>query len=105
METPVIIAVVAVVLVLIAVLGFVAPRRRRRPPEVAQAPAPSVTAEPAPAVEVDEAPPATPVLEAPEPTAGRLVRLRARLVRSQSLLGKGLLSLLSRDHLDEDAWE
>jgi fused signal recognition particle receptor len=46
-----------------------------------------------------------PVIEAPEPTAGRLVRLRARLSRSQNLLGKSLLSVLSRDHLDEDAWE
>jgi fused signal recognition particle receptor len=46
-----------------------------------------------------------PVLEAPEPTAGRLVRLRARLSRSQGLLGRGLLNVLSRDHLDEDAWE
>ncbi|MEU1771489.1 signal recognition particle-docking protein FtsY [Streptomyces sp. NPDC012842] len=44
-------------------------------------------------------------LEVPEPTAGRLVRLRARLARSQNSLGKGLLSLLSRDNLDEDTWE
>ena len=40
-----------------------------------------------------------------EPTAGRLVRLRARLARSESLLGRGLLALLSRDTLDEDVWE
>jgi len=46
-----------------------------------------------------------PALDVPEPTAGRLVRLRARLSRSQSTLGRGLLSLLSRDRLDEDAWE
>jgi len=46
-----------------------------------------------------------PELEVPEPTAGRLVRLRARLARSQSTLGRGLLSVLSREHLDEDAWE
>ncbi|MBX6357699.1 MAG: signal recognition particle-docking protein FtsY, partial [Micromonosporaceae bacterium] len=61
-------------------------------------PVPPVAVEP-PVVEP------APVLEAPEPTAGRLVRLRARLARSQSLLGRGLLSVLSRDHLDEDAWE
>ncbi|MGP4045295.1 signal recognition particle-docking protein FtsY [Streptomyces sp. 2A115] len=48
-----------------------------------------------------EAPP----IEVPEPTAGRLVRLRARLSRSQSALGQGLLTLLSREHLDEDTWE
>ncbi|MGC5344509.1 signal recognition particle-docking protein FtsY [Streptomyces sp. DT24] len=45
------------------------------------------------------------VLDVPEPTAGRLVRLRARLARSQNSLGKGLLTLLSREHLDEDTWE
>lgn len=46
-----------------------------------------------------------PPLEVPEPTAGRLVRLRSRLARSQNAFGKGLLGLLARDHLDEDAWE
>ncbi|GES32007.1 signal recognition particle-docking protein FtsY [Streptomyces angustmyceticus] len=49
--------------------------------------------------------PAAPEIEVPEPTAGRLVRLRARLSRSQNALGKGLLTLLSREHLDEDTWE
>jgi fused signal recognition particle receptor len=56
---------------------------------------------------VEEVPvePAAPAIEVPEPTAGRLVRLRARLSRSQNALGKGLLTLLSREHLDEDTWE
>ncbi|MFF0447102.1 signal recognition particle-docking protein FtsY [Streptomyces sp. NPDC004609] len=49
--------------------------------------------------------PEAPGIEIPEPTAGRLVRLRARLARSQNSLGKGLLTLLSREHLDEDTWE
>jgi fused signal recognition particle receptor len=44
-------------------------------------------------------------LDVPEPTAGRLLRLRTRLARSQSSLGKGLLSALSRDHLDDDTWD
>ncbi|MBA4864995.1 signal recognition particle-docking protein FtsY [Streptomyces sp. PSKA54] len=57
-------------------------------------------------VVVEEPPaPAAPEIEIPEPTAGRLVRLRARLSRSQNALGKGLLTLLSREHLDEDTWE
>ncbi|MFD8221642.1 signal recognition particle-docking protein FtsY [Streptomyces sp. NPDC059697] len=60
--------------------------------------APVVVEEPAPVVEA-------PAIEIPEPTAGRLVRLRARLSRSQNALGKGLLTLLSREHLDEDTWE
>ncbi|QIQ02452.1 signal recognition particle-docking protein FtsY [Streptomyces liangshanensis] len=50
------------------------------------------------------APPAVEI-EIPEPTAGRLVRLRARLSRSQNALGKGLLTLLSREHLDDDTWD
>ncbi|GGV11061.1 signal recognition particle receptor FtsY [Streptomyces filipinensis] len=62
-----------------------------------------------PAVVVEEPPsgPAVevPELEIPEPTAGRLVRLRARLSRSQNALGKGLLTLLSREHLDDETWE
>jgi fused signal recognition particle receptor len=47
----------------------------------------------------------TTTVELPEPTAGRLERLRARLARSQGTLGRGLLSVLSRDHLDDDAWQ
>jgi fused signal recognition particle receptor len=43
--------------------------------------------------------------ERPEPAAGRLVRLRSRLARSQSALGKGLLGLLSRERLDENTWQ
>jgi len=75
-------------------------------PEVVTPRAPPVTAEPA-TVEPDvvEDLTAPPALETPEPTAGRLQRLRARLARSQSTLGRGLLSVLSRDHLDDDAWE
>jgi fused signal recognition particle receptor len=45
------------------------------------------------------------VTEAPEPAAGRLVRLRARLARSESTLGRGLLALLSRDTLDDATWQ
>jgi len=52
-----------------------------------------------------ETAPEPPTLEAPEPTAGRLVRLRARLARSQGTLGRGLLSVLARDRLDDEAWE
>ncbi|MGW4160891.1 signal recognition particle-docking protein FtsY [Streptomyces sp. NPDC004788] len=66
--------------------------------------APVVVEEPAAEPVAPEAP-AAPEIEVPEPTAGRLVRLRARLARSQNSLGKGLLSLLSREHLDEDTWE
>jgi fused signal recognition particle receptor len=111
------IAIAVVVLAILLAVAFVAPRRRapRVPPPpspvtptvVAEAP-PEVVEE-APAEVVEEAPaepvPAAPALEVPEPTAGRLLRLRARLARSQTSLGRGLLSVLSRDKLDDDAWE
>ncbi len=46
-----------------------------------------------------------PEVERPAPVAGRLQRLRARLSRSQSTLGRTLLALMSRDRLDEQTWE
>ncbi|MCP3758587.1 signal recognition particle-docking protein FtsY [Streptomyces sp. TBY4] len=78
------------------------PRRTIEEVVLPEAEAPAPVAEPeAPVAEA----PAAPAIEVPEPTAGRLVRLRARLARSQNTLGKGLLTLLSREHLDEDTWE
>ena len=67
-----------------------------RPPDIGEAPTVG-----APTVEAVE----TPTVETPEPTAGRLQRLRARLAASQSSLGAGLLSVLSRERLDDEAWE
>ncbi len=46
-----------------------------------------------------------PDVERVDPVAGRLQRLRDRLSRSQSTLGRGLLLLLARDRLDEATWE
>jgi fused signal recognition particle receptor len=56
---------------------------------------------------VEEPPSAAsaPTLERPEPVAGRLTRLRARLARSNTSLGQGLLALLTRDHIDESTWD
>ncbi|MFF2963037.1 signal recognition particle-docking protein FtsY [Streptomyces sp. NPDC057963] len=76
----------------------------RRTIEEVGAPSAEAPAGEAPKAVEPEAP-AAPAVEVPEPTAGRLVRLRARLARSQNSLGKGLLTLLSRDNLDEDTWE
>ena len=133
MET-VILAVVIAVVVLGALGGLVVGSRRKKPLPPPPTSVPDITAPPAePHVgdeaetprdearrtieEVDlpdgsapvavEEPPVldVPVLDVPEPTAGRLVRLRSRLSRSQSALGQGLLTLLSREHLDEDTWE
>ncbi len=49
--------------------------------------------------------PVKPALEKPPPSAGRMVRLRARLARSQSGFGAVLLGLLSRERLDDDTWD
>jgi fused signal recognition particle receptor len=46
-----------------------------------------------------------PVEPAPAPLRGRLVRLRGRLAASRGGFGSVLLSLLSRDVLDDAAWE
>ena len=46
-----------------------------------------------------------PSIEHPESAVGRLQRLRARLARSNTAFGKGLLSLLSSGGLDEQSWE
>src|SRR5256714_1005 len=101
----------AYLLIILAVLilagaSLLAPRLRRRPP-VPPAPAPERIPEEAPqapVTPVEEAPPAV-ELERPEPTAGRLVRLRARLSRSPSVLGRGPPAVLARDRLDDEAWE
>ncbi|KMO98212.1 signal recognition particle-docking protein FtsY [Streptomyces roseus] len=77
---------------------------RRTIEEVVLPDAEAAAPEAPPVVAAPEAP-AAPEIEVPEPTAGRLIRLRARLARSQNSLGKGLLTLLSREHLDEDTWE
>jgi fused signal recognition particle receptor len=69
-------------------------------------PASPAEAPPAPPVELPPAEPEPGLLfETPPPSAGRLVRLRSRLARSQSSLGRGLLTVLAREKLTEDDWE
>jgi fused signal recognition particle receptor len=110
------IAIIAVVVVLVAgTAGLVVTRgRRTRELPTTTPPAPIETAEPTVGEDAEEprdTPTRTledtelPTLEKPESAQGRLVRLRARLARSQGSLGKGLLALLSRDKLDDEAWE
>jgi fused signal recognition particle receptor len=95
---PLTVALVVLALVVIVGAALLAPRLVSRRP----APGPPVSAPPA---EPELKRPAEPELERPEPIAGRLVRLRARLARSESALGRGLLALLARDRLDDEAWE
>ncbi|GAA5042139.1 fused signal recognition particle receptor [Thermocatellispora tengchongensis] len=65
----------------------------------------ATTTVPPPTVPVQAPPVVVPEIEIPPPSAGRMVRLRARLARSQNALGRGLLDLLSRDRLDDDVWD
>ncbi|MCB0917099.1 MAG: signal recognition particle-docking protein FtsY [Actinobacteria bacterium] len=44
-------------------------------------------------------------IERPAPAQGRMARLRARLARSNTAIGRGLLSLLSSDKIDDEVWE
>ncbi|MEV4275365.1 signal recognition particle-docking protein FtsY [Actinoplanes xinjiangensis] len=118
-------AVILLVVLVVGAVGLVVPKMRRRdlPPPPAKGSTTTLERPPTipveeelpplierPAEVVVEEPPAPvveepPALEKPEPSAGRLVRLRARLARSQSALGRGLLTVLSRDHLEEEDWE
>ncbi|MDR7293643.1 MULTISPECIES: signal recognition particle-docking protein FtsY [Micrococcaceae] len=70
---------------------------------------PPANGAPAGGVAVDEAgtgeATAAPAFDTPAPAQGRLARLRARLVRSNNVFGKGLLALLSSDKIDEDVWD
>jgi fused signal recognition particle receptor len=114
MEYLVLVLVILGVLVLGAA-GLLAPRLRRRgaPSPLPPTPSGPVLAPERPAERPGEAPeavepaagPTARAVETPEPVAGRMVRLRTRLSRSQGLLGRGLLTLLSREHLDDEAWE
>ena len=107
----IVIAVVAVAII----AGLVTTAFRRRPPEAGPGPQETTVREPAAppreeppqVVEETELPVVAPAptVERPESAAGRLVRLRERLSRSQGALGRGLLALLSREHVDEDTWE
>ncbi|MFC4786749.1 signal recognition particle-docking protein FtsY [Nocardioides sp. MAHUQ-72] len=121
MDLLALIVVIALVALLVVGLGvglLVGGRRRQTPPAgggtdvivppPTEADVEAPTQEPAvvaPEAPTEPAAPEAPVLERPEGTASRLVRLRQRLAGSQSGLGRGLLALLSRDRLDEDTWE
>ena len=65
-------------------------------------PEPPVEAPPEPA---EPSVPTVPAVEAIEPADGRLERLRGRLAKSQSTLGRSMLGLLGGGDLDEESWE
>ena len=108
----IIIALLGVVLLVGLVVGGTRRRRAQPPPP----PTPGVDYQPGvgddaevpvdtPKRGVETLDLPAPALETPEAAEGRMVRLRARLARSGSLLGMGLLALLSSDTIDEETWE
>jgi fused signal recognition particle receptor len=105
----VILAIVVLVLAVLAGGALLLRPRRRTGAAPAPPKDPTRTTAPTlprtlPPTEAPAAPPA-PEVELPPPSAGRLVRLRARLARSQTALGKSVLALLSRDVLDDEVWD
>ncbi|HEY9251726.1 MAG TPA: signal recognition particle-docking protein FtsY [Nocardioides sp.] len=106
----VIIAVAAVAIIGGGIVGLVTSTRRRKERSLpTEAGTDVITRPDEPTVgeaepETVPAEPVAPVIEKPESTASRLVRLRQRLAGSNAL-GRGLLNLLSTDKLDEDTWE
>ena len=115
MEYVILIIVIAVLAVAAGGwLLFVRPRRGRhvsapgRAPQVPSAPPGAgggTSEETATAPETPAAATGVLEIERPPPSAGRMVRLRARLARSQSSVGSALLNLLSRDRLDDETWD
>ena len=118
-----VVAVIGIGAAFFLVRGRKAPKGTYTGPRDANDPAPTLTTD-APSTEAPEvgAPtetaeaPATEVVDetvgkvsvpvdVPEPVQGRLARLRARLSKSNNVLGKGLLALLSQDKIDEDVWD
>ncbi len=120
-----VIGVVVAILLVGGIVAFVVPRRRRAAPMVEQKPrvdhVPGVGDDATAPVDaairgldlvpspddtlVEGVEHLAPPPERPEPAAGRLVRLRSRLARSQSTFGRGLLGLLSRERIDDDTWQ
>ena len=110
--------VILIIVIAVLALGtggwllFQRPRRGRvsAPPAPSSLPTPSAPTETTAAADAAEAgkPQATAgviEVERPPPSAGRMVRLRARLARSQGSVGSALLNLLSRDRLDDETWD
>ncbi|MER6947121.1 signal recognition particle-docking protein FtsY [Nonomuraea sp. NPDC000554] len=79
----------------------IAPPEEQRPPAAEEAEGATLP----PPVKPAEPVVVPPEVEVPPPSAGRMVRLRSRLARSQSAFGRGLLELLSRDRLDDEVWD
>lgn len=104
MNSGLLFAAVALLIILIAVVAVLVLRRQ----SAAVVASPAVTADDR-APTITDAPEedlsALPEIEIPDAAAGRLHRLRARLARSNSAIGQGLLGLLSSGEISESTWD
>ena len=106
---------VLIAVVVLALLGFVLLRGPKAPPggydstRDADDPAPSAagdgSGEHARAGGAASTEAKAPSLDTPESAGSRMARLRGRLAKSNNVFGRGLLALLSRDHIDQDVWD
>ncbi|AHI03340.1 cell division protein FtsY [Corynebacterium falsenii DSM 44353] len=84
------------------------PQQKTVAEPVAEPQQPQKAPEAAPATETTTATPAVTQEQAREdiaPVEGRLGKLRGSLSKSQNVIGRGVLGILSAGDLDEDAWE
>ena len=111
MNTGLIYAGVALLVVAIAIITVLVLRRRSAATIAYEPDAEDVAAEqlvpeqPVPEQPVPEEISTTLEVEIPAAAAGRLHRLRARLARSNNAIGKGLLALLSAGELTDSTWD
>lgn len=106
---------VLIAVVVLALLGFVLLRGPKAPPggydstRDADDPAPGAagggSGEHAQAGGGTATETKAPSLDTPESAGSRMARLRGRLAKSNNVFGRGLLALLSRDHIDQDVWD
>ncbi len=107
MDSGLIYAGIAVLILIFAIVGIVAAvlLRRRGAPVIEQRPVAAPAAQ-VPAAQVPDAGlPGILEVEIPDPAAGRLHRLRSRLARSNNAIGKGLLALLSAGEPTDSTWD
>ncbi len=104
MNSGLIYAGVALLVVVIAIITVLV-LRRRPTTKIADAPDAVVAGKLIPEKLIPEEISTTLEVEIPAESAGRLHRLRARLVRSNNAIGKGLLALLSSGELTDSTWD
>jgi len=98
MDSSFVLAGIAVAVILVLAIAVIVVRQRSGQGRLESVPVPPEVGAGAESTALLE-------IEVPDPAAGRLHRLRARLARSNTAIGQGLFALLSRDSIDASTWE